>query len=82
MSNSFLGMIIIEFFLYAAYRTNDNKPFVFPVVKKCEIEIVNDPTMNHEYFPMAGNEDYIKVATELILGKDNKALRDKRVSNL
>lgn len=79
--STYIGKIIIQFSLYAAYRTNENQPFVFPVVKKCELEIVNDPAMNHEYFPMAGNADYIKVATELILGEGNRALRDNKVSN-
>lgn len=54
---------------------------MFPVVKKCEIEIVNDPTMNHEYLPMAGNADFVKASTELILG-DSKVLKEKKVSDL
>ncbi|KAH8406321.1 hypothetical protein KR215_011330, partial [Drosophila sulfurigaster] len=63
-----------------AYRTEDNKPLVLPIVKKCEFEVVNDLTLNHEYLPMSGNPDFIKVATELLLGSDCKALQEKRVT--
>ncbi|XP_060658457.1 aspartate aminotransferase, cytoplasmic-like [Drosophila nasuta] len=63
-----------------AYRTEDNKPLVLPIVKKCEFEVVNDLTLNHEYLPMSGNPDFIKVATELLLGSDCKALQEKRVA--
>lgn len=72
-------LLIYEIFL-AAYRTDDNKPYVLPIVKKCEFEIVNDPNMNHEYLPMSGDPDFVKQATEFLLGPDCKALAEKRVS--
>lgn len=37
--------------------------------------------MNHEYLPMAGNADFVKASTELILG-DSKVLKEKKVSDL
>ncbi|KAL7734371.1 hypothetical protein ACLKA6_010706 [Drosophila palustris] len=63
-----------------AYRTDENKPYVLPIVKKCEFEVVNDPKMNHEYLPMSGNPDFVKAATEFLLGADCKALAEKRVA--
>lgn len=32
-----------------AYRTDEEKPYVFNVVKKIEQEIVNDPSLNKVY---------------------------------
>lgn len=32
-----------------AYRDNNGKPYVFPIVKKVELEIVNDKSLDKEY---------------------------------
>jgi len=37
-----------------AYRDNDGKPYVFPVVRKVEQAIVNDLTLDKEYIPQDG----------------------------
>ena len=34
-----------------AYRDNDGKPYVFPIVRKVEQAIVNDLTLDKEYIP-------------------------------
>lgn len=34
-----------------AYRDENGKPFVFPIIKKVEKEIVNDATLDKEYLP-------------------------------
>ncbi|KRF84619.1 uncharacterized protein [Drosophila virilis] len=49
------------------------------VVKKCELEIVKDPKLTHEYLPILGNAEFTKAATELILGKDCKAIEENRI---
>uniref|UniRef100_A0A034W281 Aspartate aminotransferase, cytoplasmic n=1 Tax=Bactrocera dorsalis TaxID=27457 RepID=A0A034W281_BACDO len=36
------------------YRTNEGKPWVLPVVRKTEIKITSDETINHEYLPVLG----------------------------
>jgi len=74
--------LIIYKISLTAYRTDDNKPYVLPIVKKCEFEVVKDPKMNHEYLPMSGNPDFVKASTEFLLGPDCKALTEKRVSTL
>lgn len=33
-----------------AYRTDEEKPYVFAIVKKIEKEVVNDLTLNKVYF--------------------------------
>ena len=45
-----------------AYRADNGKPFVFPIVKKVEKEIVDDPTLDKEYAPIEGVADFIKGA--------------------
>lgn len=41
-----------QFVYFLAYRTEEGKPWVLPVVKKAEKEIVDDTTLNHEYLPV------------------------------
>ena len=42
-----------------AYRDNNGKPYVFPIVKKVEREIVEDLTLDKEYAPIDGVADFI-----------------------
>ena len=44
-----------------AYRTEEGKPWVLPVVQKAEELIVNDHSLNHEYLPVTGWEPFTKV---------------------
>jgi len=43
---------------FAAYRGNDGKPWVLPVVKTVEAQMAGDETLNHEYLPVAGLPDF------------------------
>lgn len=61
-----------------AYRTNEGKPWVLPVVRKVEIQIASKETLNHEYLPVCGTEDFTKAATSLLLGENCKAVLEKR----
>lgn len=61
-----------------AYRTNEGKPWVLPVVRKTEIKIASDESINHEYLPVLGTEPYTRAATTLLLGADSEALASKR----
>ncbi|XP_018803822.1 PREDICTED: aspartate aminotransferase, cytoplasmic isoform X1 [Bactrocera latifrons] len=61
-----------------AYRTNEGKPWVLPVVRKTEIKITSDETINHEYLPVLGNDAFTKAATGLLLGDSSSAIADKR----
>ena len=45
-----------------AYRDNDGKPYVFPVVRKAEAAIVADKTLNKEYLPIDGLDEFRKGA--------------------
>ncbi|KAL5343843.1 pyridoxal phosphate-dependent transferase [Aspergillus crustosus] len=63
-----------------AYRDDNAKPWVLPVVKKADDLIRNDPNLNHEYLPIKGLADYTTAAQKLILGADSPAISDSRVS--
>lgn len=62
-----------------AYRTDEGKPYVLPVVKKVEEMMVADKTLNHEYLPIDGLRDMSQAASKLILGEDSLAVTQNRV---
>jgi len=61
-----------------AYRDDDNKPWVLPVVKKATSILLNDETLDHEYLPILGLTDFTSAAAKLILGTDSPAINDGR----
>ncbi|KAI2614197.1 pyridoxal phosphate-dependent transferase [Hypoxylon fragiforme] len=66
-----------------AYRDDNAKPWVLPVVKKADEVLRNDPELNHEYAPIAGIPSFTGKAAELILGgADSPAIKEKRVTSV
>lgn len=65
-----------------AYRDNNAKPWVLPVVKKADEILRNDPTLNHEYLPIAGLPDFTSAAAKVMLGGDSPALKEGRVTSM
>lgn len=65
-----------------AYRDNNAKPWILPVVRKADAAIHNDPDVNNEYLPIAGLPSFTSAAQKLILGADSPAIRDGRVCTL
>ena len=65
-----------------AYRDDNAKPWVLPVVKKADAKVHADPDLNHEYLPIAGLADFTSAAQKLILGGDSPAIKEGRVSIL
>ena len=65
-----------------AYRDNDGKPYVFPVVRKVEAEIVANSTLDKEYLPIDGLADFTKGAKGVIFGFDSPLVTDPRVVTL
>lgn len=65
-----------------AYRDNNAKPWILPVVKKADDLIRNDPDLNHEYLPIAGLADFTQGAQKLILGPESPAIKDGRVTSV
>ncbi|KAL5017322.1 hypothetical protein ScPMuIL_006911 [Solemya velum] len=70
---------ISDFKYHSAYRTDEGKPWVLPVVQTVEAQMADDPTLNHEYLPVAGLEDFREASVKLLLGEDSRALVDNRV---
>ncbi|XP_046558157.1 aspartate aminotransferase, cytoplasmic-like [Haliotis rubra] len=64
-----------------AYRTDDGKPLVLPVVKTAEVAIASD-TQNHEYLPIVGLPAFREAAKKLILGEDSRALAENRTEGI
>ncbi|CZR64793.1 probable aspartate aminotransferase, cytoplasmic [Phialocephala subalpina] len=64
-----------------AYRDNNAKPWVLPVVHKADELLRNDPSLNHEYLPIAGLASFTSAAAKLILGASSPALTEKRTSS-
>ncbi|CAD8110360.1 unnamed protein product [Paramecium sonneborni] len=62
-----------------AYRTDEEKPYVFDVVKKIEQEIVNDPSLNKEYLEIEGLPEFNKGCQILLFGKDNPLITSGRI---
>lgn len=61
-----------------AYRDDDNKPWVLPVVKKATEILLNDPSLDHEYLPITGLPDFTSAAAKLILGPNSPAIAEGR----
>ncbi|KAF9354359.1 Aspartate aminotransferase, cytoplasmic [Mortierella sp. AD094] len=63
-----------------AYRTEEGKPWVLPVVKKADRILVDDDNLDHEYLPILGSDDFRFASAKLILGANSKAIAEGRVS--
>ncbi len=72
----FMSMIHL---LIPAYRSDDAKPVVLPVVRTVEAQMAADQTLNHEYLPVPGLPDYRTAAAKLLLGADSPAIAQNRV---
>jgi len=46
---------------------------------KVEQAIVNDPSLDHEYFPILGLASFREASVRLILGADNPVIEENRV---
>ena len=72
----------IDIIYFVAYRTNEGKPWVLPVVRQVEAAMSADPTLNHEYLPVAGLPDFRTAAVKLLLGEDSDSLVNNRVGQM
>ncbi|KAF3909689.1 hypothetical protein AA313_de0208385 [Arthrobotrys entomopaga] len=64
-----------------AYRDDNAKPWILPVVKKADEIVRSDPANNNEYLPIAGLASLTSAAAKLVLGGDSSALKEKRVAS-
>ncbi|XKL59072.1 hypothetical protein PGB90_000088 [Kerria lacca] len=61
-----------------AYRTNEGKPWVLPIVRQIKKIIAEDVTLNHEYLPMLGLDEFTEAASKFLLGNDCKSIINKQ----
>jgi len=62
-----------------AYRDDQGKPWILPVVKKAETELakeIEEEKINHEYLPVLGHVAYAEAAKQLILGSESPAVKN------
>lgn len=64
-----------------AYRTEDGKPFVFPVIRQAEKAIANDHTLDKEYSPIDGDQAFNKGARGVLFGWNHSDVTSGRVAS-
>ena len=64
-----------------AYRSEDGKPYVFPVVKKAQQMVVADPTIDFEYAAIEGDAAFNKGARGVLFGWDHPDVNSGRVAS-
>lgn len=64
-----------------AYRDNNGKPYVFPVVRKAEKMICEDMSLDKEYAPIDGDADFCRGSRGALFGWDHKDVTSGRVAS-
>ena len=64
-----------------AYRSNDGKPFVFPVVRAAEAKICGNHSLDKEYSPIDGDQLFNKGTRQVLFGWDHKDVTSGRVAS-
>jgi aspartate/tyrosine/aromatic aminotransferase len=62
-----------------AYRDDNEKPYVFNVVKKAEQEILSDKSLNKEYLPIDGIAQFCDLSQKLIFGAENPLVKAGKI---
>ncbi|KAJ2624572.1 Aspartate aminotransferase, cytoplasmic, partial [Coemansia sp. RSA 1694] len=62
-----------------AYRDDNGKPWVLPVVREAERRLGEDPNYNHEYMGVGGLPALTDGAQQLIFGSNSPAIGQNRV---
>ncbi|KAJ2722718.1 Aspartate aminotransferase, cytoplasmic [Coemansia sp. Benny D115] len=65
-----------------AYRDDNGRPWVLPVVHKAEQRLASDPKGNHEYLGVGGLPALTSGAQKLIFGADSAAIKERRVYSI
>ncbi|KAJ2053399.1 Aspartate aminotransferase, cytoplasmic, partial [Coemansia sp. S2] len=61
-----------------AYRDDNGKPWVLPVVREAERRLNEDPNYNHEYMGVGGLPALTDGAQQLIFGNNSPAIGQGR----
>ena len=60
------------------FKDEKGLPYVIPIVRKVEQEILQEKSHNHEYMPFLGNQSINDAVIKLLLGKGCEALTSGR----
>ncbi|XP_046994780.1 aspartate aminotransferase, cytoplasmic-like [Schistocerca americana] len=61
-----------------AYKDNEGKPWVLPIVQRIGEKVAADKSLNHEYLMLLGIESLSSAATKLLLGETSRAVLENR----
>lgn len=64
-----------------AYRCDQGMPFVLPVVREAENDIIAEE-MDHEYSGIAGCPNFVNLALRFVYGEDCAPLHEKRIAGV
>ncbi|XP_072491293.1 putative aspartate aminotransferase, cytoplasmic 2 [Notamacropus eugenii] len=67
---------------YGVCMTGNEVPWLPPVVPKTLNKLAHDPSLSYEYLPEHGLEAFIRVTTELLVGRHSPAIVDNRVGGV
>ena len=65
-----------------AYKDDNGKAYVFLVVREAENKIVADLTLDKEYLPIDGDQDFTRGARGVSFGWDHPLVKDPRCVSL
>lgn len=65
-----------------AYRDDNGRPQVLPVVRKAETLLINDPSSNHEYLAQDGLPEFCQAAQVLMFGEESLPISEGRVHTI
>ena len=65
-----------------AYRDNEGKPYVFPIVRKVEAELAKDHSIDKEYLPIDGLADFCRGARMAVFGWDSPHVDSDRIGTV
>ena len=68
-----------------AYRDDNEKPFVFKVIKEAEVELAKmtkENKIDKEYLPIDGLAQFNTESQKLIFGQNATVIKEKRVITL
>lgn len=59
-----------------AYRDDNEKPYVFKVVRKVDLEIANDAKLDKEYIPIDGDANMVSLSQKMMFGENSIAIKE------
>jgi len=64
-----------------AYRTEEGKPLVFPVVRAAEKQICDNHSLDKEYLPIDGDQLFCTGSRQVLFGWNHPDVRSGRVAS-